>query len=72
MGDVGAARLAGRFGRTLNGWVNDAVKALAADGRLAPLGIEPFTETPQFFAKYIAEDHERSEKLLKAANFQAE
>ena len=57
---------------TLNGWVNDAVKALAADGRLAPLGIEPYTETPQFFAKYIAEDYERSAKLLKAANFQPE
>ena len=48
------------------------MKALAADGRLAALGIEPFTETPQFFAKFIAEDYDRSDKLLKAANFQPE
>ncbi len=27
--------------QTLNGWVNDAVKALAANGRLAKFGIEP-------------------------------
>ena len=58
--------------KTLNGWVNDAVKALAADGRLSPLGIEPYTETPQLFARYIAEDHARSSKLLKAAHFQPE
>jgi tripartite-type tricarboxylate transporter receptor subunit TctC len=58
---------------TINGWVNAAVKELAADGRLAALGIEPYyTESPQFFAKYMAEDHERSAKLLKAANFKPE
>ena len=27
-----------------------------AEGRLAALGIEPYAETPQFFAKFIAED----------------
>jgi tripartite-type tricarboxylate transporter receptor subunit TctC len=58
--------------QTLNGWVNAAVKELGQDGRLAPLGIEPFAETPQAFAKYIAADYERSAKLLKAANFQPE
>jgi tripartite-type tricarboxylate transporter receptor subunit TctC len=57
---------------TINGWVNAAVKDLAAEGRLSALGIEPFTESPQFFAKYIAADHDRSAKLLKAANFQPE
>jgi tripartite-type tricarboxylate transporter receptor subunit TctC len=57
---------------TINGWVNAAVKDLAAEGRLSALGIESFTESPQFFAKYIAEDHDRSAKLLKAANFQPE
>src|SRR4051812_5760304 len=58
--------------KTINGWVNDAVKELGAERRLAALGIEPYTETPQFFAQYIAADYERSEKLLKAANFQPE
>ena len=57
---------------TLNGWVNEAVKALAAEGRLAPLGIDAYTESTQFFAKWIAEDYDRSARLLKAANFQPE
>ena len=57
---------------TINGWVNAAVKDLGAEGKLAALGIEAYTETPQFFAKFIAEDFERSSKLLKAANFQPE
>ena len=58
--------------RTINGWVNDAVKDLGAEGRLAALGIEPSAETPQAFAKFIAEDIDRSATLLKAANFQPE
>lgn len=57
---------------TINGWVNAAVKDLAAEGKLAALGIEAYTEPPQFFAKFIAEDFERSSKLLKAAHFQPE
>jgi tripartite-type tricarboxylate transporter receptor subunit TctC len=55
--------------QTLNGWVNDAVKALAAAGRLDALGIEPATRSPEEFAQYIRADLDRSEKLLKAANF---
>ena len=58
--------------RTINGWVNDAVKELGAEGRLAALGIEPSAETPQAFAGFIAADLDRSAKLLKAANFQPE
>ena len=58
--------------RTINGWVNEAVKSLAAEGRLSALGIESFAESPQFFAKHIAEDYERSSKLLAAANFKPE
>jgi len=57
---------------TINGLVNAAVKDLAAEGRLSALGIESLTESPQFFAKYMAADHDRSAKLLKAANFQPE
>jgi tripartite-type tricarboxylate transporter receptor subunit TctC len=56
----------------INGLVNEAVKALGAEGRLAALGIEPAQETPQAFAQFIAADYERSAKLLKAANFQPE
>jgi len=55
---------------TLNGLVNDAVKALAADGRLDALGIEPAAETPEAFAQYLKVDLDRSARLLKAANFQ--
>lgn len=55
--------------RTLNGWVNDAVKALAAEGRLDALGIQPAAKTPEEFARFIHLDLDRSAKLLKAANF---
>jgi tripartite-type tricarboxylate transporter receptor subunit TctC len=54
---------------TLNAWVNDAVKALAADGRLEALGIEATAKTPAEFAQYLRADLDRSAKLLKAANF---
>jgi tripartite-type tricarboxylate transporter receptor subunit TctC len=57
---------------TINGWVNEAVKQLAAEGRLAALGIEPARESPQAFGEFIATDLDRSAKLLKAANFQPE
>ena len=32
------------------------MKDLAAEGRLAALGIEPVSETPQAFARFIAGD----------------
>ena len=65
----GPPDLPGNLTRTLNGWINDAVNALAADGRLAALGIEPTAGTPEAFAQFIRADFERSEKLLAAANF---
>ena len=65
----GPPGLPARLTQTLNGWVNDAVKALAADGRLDALGIEPVVKTPEEFAQYLRADLDRSEKLLKAANF---
>ena len=55
---------------TLNGWVNGAVQALAAEGRLAVLGIEAAAETPEAFAKFIVADLERSAKILSAAKFE--
>jgi tripartite-type tricarboxylate transporter receptor subunit TctC len=65
----GPPGLPARLTQTLNGWVNDAVKALAADGRLDALGIEPVVKSPEEFAQYRRADLDRSEKLLKAANF---
>ena len=56
--------------RTLNGWVNDAVAALATEGRLDALGIEPAAGTPEAFVKFLHVDLDRSAKLLKAAKFQ--
>lgn len=56
--------------RMLNDWVNDAVKSLAADGRLDALGIEPAVETPKAFVQFLHADLDRSAKLLKAAKFQ--
>jgi tripartite-type tricarboxylate transporter receptor subunit TctC len=55
--------------QTLNGWVNEAVEALGAEGRLDALGIEPAVQTSEEFAQYLRADLERSAKLLKAANF---
>jgi tripartite-type tricarboxylate transporter receptor subunit TctC len=58
--------------KTINGWVNDAVKELGSEGRLAALGIEPAAETSEAFARFIVADRDRSAGLLKAANFQPE
>jgi tripartite-type tricarboxylate transporter receptor subunit TctC len=68
----GPPGLSDDLAKTINNWVNAAVKDLSDEGKLAALGIEAFTESPQFFAKFIVEDFERSAKLLKAANFQPE
>jgi tripartite-type tricarboxylate transporter receptor subunit TctC len=58
--------------KTINGWVNDAVKELGSEGRLAALGIEPAAETPEAFARFIVADRDRSAGLLNAANFHPE
>jgi tripartite-type tricarboxylate transporter receptor subunit TctC len=65
----GPPGMAAGLANTLNGWVNDAVQALAADGRLDALGIEATAKTPAEFAQYLRADLDRSAKLLKAANF---
>jgi tripartite-type tricarboxylate transporter receptor subunit TctC len=59
----------GALVQTLNAWINEAVNSLAADGRLAALGIEPAAQTPQALAQFMRADLERSEKLLSAAHF---
>ncbi len=53
----------------LNGAMNDAVKELAASGRLAALGIEPVTESPSEFSAYIQKDVKRNAELLRIADF---
>jgi tripartite-type tricarboxylate transporter receptor subunit TctC len=65
----GPPRMPAGLVNTLNGWVNEAVTALAADGRLEALGIEAAAKTPAEFAQYLRADLDRSAKLLKAANF---
>jgi hypothetical protein len=58
--------------RTINGWVNDAVGELAGEGRLAALGIEPATDPPEAFARFVLADRDRSAALLEAANIRPE
>ena len=53
----------------LNAAVNEATVELTKTGRLAKLGLEAVTATPDDFARYIAADFKRSEALLKAADF---
>lgn len=55
---------------TLNGAINDAVKGLAQEGRLAKLGIEAVTETPAQFMDFAKKDLARNTELLKAVNFE--
>jgi tripartite-type tricarboxylate transporter receptor subunit TctC len=54
----------------LNAAINDAVKALAQEGRLAKLGIEAVTETPAQFMDFAKKDLARNTELLKAVNFE--
>lgn len=53
----------------LNEAMNEAVKELAASGRLAALGIEPVAETPADFSAYIEKDVKRNAELLRIADF---
>jgi len=53
----------------LNKAANEATVELDKAGRLAKLGMESVTGTPDDFARYIAADFKRSEALLKAADF---
>ena len=68
----GPPALPAEIAGTINGWVNEAVKDLAAEGRLTALGIEPILQSPKDFAQFLSTEVERTAKLLKAANFQPE
>ncbi|MDO9442116.1 MAG: tripartite tricarboxylate transporter substrate binding protein [Beijerinckiaceae bacterium] len=53
----------------LNAAMNEAVRDLAASGRLDTLGIEPVTETPEAFSAFVAKDVKRNAELLEIAKF---
>ena len=56
----------------LNKALNQAVADLVKAGALAPLGIEPVTESVEQFRKFIANDVAQAAELLKGAGFKPE
>ena len=56
--------------RWLNIAANEATSVLAQSGQLADLGIEPVSETPEEFRRFIAADVARTAELLRSANFE--
>ena len=54
---------------TLNKVSSEALNELAQSGRLAQLGIEPVTASPDEFARFQAAEVKRNGELLQAANF---
>jgi tripartite-type tricarboxylate transporter receptor subunit TctC len=56
----------------LNEAINAAVKELARSGAFASLGIEPVTETPEQFGRFIAAEVTQGTDLLKSAGFRPE
>jgi tripartite-type tricarboxylate transporter receptor subunit TctC len=56
----------------LNGAINSAVTELAKSGALGALGIEPVTETPEQFRRFIATDVAQGAELLKTSGFKPE
>lgn len=58
--------------RRLNEAANAAVAELAKSGAFASLGIDPVTETPEQFKRFIAADVAQSAELLRSAGFKPE
>lgn len=56
----------------LNTAINTAVGEIAKSGAFANVGIEPVTETPEQFRRFIASDVQQSADLLKSAGFKPE
>jgi len=56
----------------LNALINQAVIELAKAGAFAKLGIEPVTESPEQFRRYIAAYVAQSVELLRSAGFRPE
>ncbi|HEX2545473.1 MAG TPA: tripartite tricarboxylate transporter substrate binding protein [Ramlibacter sp.] len=56
----------------LNTAINAAVRELARSGAWASLGIDPVTETPEQFRRFVAGDVQQGADLLKSAGFRPE
>jgi tripartite-type tricarboxylate transporter receptor subunit TctC len=56
----------------LNAAINAAVGEIAKSGAFASLGIDPVTESPEQFRKFIAADVAQGAELLKGAGFKPE
>lgn len=56
----------------LNTAINSAVKELARSGVLSSLGLEPVTETPDQFKRFIAAEVAQGAELLKTTGFKPE
>lgn len=57
---------------TLNSAINTAVAALVKAGAFANLGIDPVSETPEQFRRFVADEVAESADLLKSAGFKPE
>jgi len=58
--------------RLLNKAVNESVAEIARAGEFASLGIDPVSDSPEGFRKYIAGYVAQSAELLKDAGFKPE
>lgn len=56
----------------LNTAINSAVKELARSGALSSLGLEPVTETPEQFKRFIAAEVAQGAELLNSTGFKPE
>lgn len=56
----------------LNAAINQAVSELAKSGAFAKLGIDPVSESPEQFRRFVAADVAQSVELLKSAGFKPE
>jgi tripartite-type tricarboxylate transporter receptor subunit TctC len=56
----------------LNKEINAAVATLSKAGSFASLGIDPVTETPDQFKRYITDDVRQATDLLTKAGFKPE
>lgn len=54
----------------MNAAINETIKALAASGQLAKIGVEPVIETPKQFDDFARGYQKRGDELLKSVNFQ--
>jgi len=54
----------------MNAAINETIKALAASGQLAKIGVEPVVETPEQFDDFARGYQKRGDELLKSVNFQ--